>query len=95
MVTLIKNGKRQEFSERAAKIAVESFGWQEMIPLKVPSEIGTKTRPPEIKRTIEPAILKLVEEKKEPVKEAVKEPEKIKEPEKTRKSPVRSKTTKK
>ena len=91
MVTLIKDGKRQEFSERAAKIAVEAFGWQEMIPLKVPLEVGTKTRPPEIKRTIEPAILKPVEEKKEPVKEAVKEPiEK-----KTRKSPVRSKTSKK
>ena len=90
MVTLIKNGKKQEFSERAAKIAVESFGWQEMIPLKVPSEIGTKTRPLEIKRPIEPIVLKPVEQKiVEPIKvEPI--PEK-----KTRKSPVRSKTSKK
>ena len=90
MATLIKDGKRQEFSERAAKIAVESFGWQEMIPLKVPSEIGTKTRPPEIKRPIEPIVLKHVEQKiVEPIKvEPI--PEK-----KTRKSPVRSKTSKK
>ena len=94
MITLIKNGTKKEFTERSAKIAVESFGWQEVIPLKVPAEIGTKTRPPEIRRPIEPIVLKPVEEKKEPVKET----EKIIEPvleKKTRKSPVRSKTTKK
>jgi hypothetical protein len=100
-VTLYKDGQKKDFTERAARIAVESFGWQEIVPLKVPSEIGTKTRPPEIKRPIEPAVKEL-----NPVVEA--KPYKVVETEKgvtikpntpavkkTRKSPVRSKTSKK
>ena len=43
-VTLIKDHQKRQFSPRAAKIAVEHFGWSEL-PAK-PDEVGTKTKPP-------------------------------------------------
>ena len=84
MVTLIKGSQRKEFTEKAAKILVEAYGWSEFVPLKKPVEIGHKTLPPiiEAKKLIEP--IKLVEPLKpiEPVvfdevKKVVVEPAKV------------------
>lgn len=47
--TLVRGNVKREFGERAAKIAVDLLGWTELTPAKVPEEVGTKTKPPEIK----------------------------------------------
>ena len=52
--TLVKNGVRREFSERAAKIAVNLLGWVEIIPRDRPADIKIKL-PPDIRK---PIILK-------------------------------------
>lgn len=57
----MKNGVRKVFSEKAAQIAIESYGWSEMIPLEKPIEIGKKTLPPPIKLIQPPELLKAKE----------------------------------
>lgn len=52
MLTLVKNYKQRQFSDRAAKIAIEHFGWSELTTPFKPSEVGTKTKPPIIDKPI-------------------------------------------
>ena len=52
MVTLVKDYKQRQFSEKAAKIAIEHFGWSEITTPAKPSEVGTKTKPPIIDKPI-------------------------------------------
>lgn len=57
-VTLVKDYKKRQFSPKAAKIAVEHFGWSELTAPAKPSEVGTKTRPPIIDK---PIVLKPIQ----------------------------------
>ena len=49
-VTLEKNYQRRQFSPKAAKIAIEHYGWSELAGR--PSEVGTKTKPPIIDKPV-------------------------------------------
>jgi hypothetical protein len=51
-VTLEKNYQRRQFSPKAAKIAIEHYGWSEITTPAKPSEVGTKTKPPIIDKPI-------------------------------------------
>lgn len=75
-VTLTKGSIKKDFTERAAKIAVESFGWTEYVALAKPVEIGTRTRPPEIKpiQLIQPAEIPAIP-KPDPITDLSKETE--------------------
>ena len=52
MITLIKGNVKRDFSERAAKIAMEHLGWSEFHTPDKPSEIGKRTSPPVISKPI-------------------------------------------
>jgi hypothetical protein len=64
---IIINQQRFFLNERAAKIAVGHLGGVEVVPLKVPKEVFTRTVPPEIKTvmTIEPPEIKIYPATKE------------------------------
>jgi len=44
-IILIKNYEKRSFSEKAAKIAIEHYGWSELHSPAKPLEVGTKTKP--------------------------------------------------
>ena len=44
-IILVKNYQKRPFSPRAAKIAIEFFGWSEVTTPPKPLEVGTKTKP--------------------------------------------------
>lgn len=99
-ITLVKDGVRHEFSPRAAKIAqMASLGWSEVIPFQKPVELLKKVVPPEIIRPvklIKPPLLGVPKSTTEPIIPDEPKVPVITEPvKKVRKSPVRSKTTKK
>lgn len=76
MLTLVKNYKQRQFSDRAAKIAIEHFGWSELATPFKPSEVGTKTKPPIIDKPIklkEIPIEKKIEVNDDLAQEPVKE----------------------
>jgi len=60
-ITLVKDHKKRQFSPKAAKIAIEHFGWSEITTPAKPSEVGTKTKPPIIDK---PVILKVPQAEK-------------------------------
>lgn len=98
--TLVKNGVRHDFSPRAARIAISSLGWSEVVPFQRPVELLKKTLPPEITqpiKLIKPPLLvpKATTEPIIPDEPKVTEPVITEPVKKVRKSPVRSKTTKK
>jgi predicted nucleic acid-binding Zn ribbon protein len=45
---IIKDNVVKTVSDKAAKIAIQLMGWSEYTEAKRPSEIGTKTKPPKI-----------------------------------------------
>ncbi len=87
---LVKGNIKREFGERAAKIAVDLLGWVELTPVKIPEEIGTKTKPPEVKpiKLIMPPVVKDDVKEMEEVAEVT--PKEVKK----RKPRVTSKSTK-
>lgn len=51
-IILVKNYQKRPFSEKAAKIAIEHFGWSEVLTPAKPLEVGTKTKPTIIEKPI-------------------------------------------
>lgn len=63
MKTLVKNGQKRNFNDKAARIAMEHLGWTELIVPEKPPEVGTKTsrlQPPIIQppvKLVQPEII--------------------------------------
>jgi hypothetical protein len=104
---IVKGNVIKTVSEKAGKIACNLMGWSEFTEAHRPPEIGTKTRkiePPVITKEIaaerpiklkEPEVSNVIDQDKVKQETGAKQPEPVKTEKKTRKSPVKSKSSKK
>jgi hypothetical protein len=60
-IEVLINNKRFTLSEKAAKIAINSYGATEIIPLQPPQEVLKKTVPRIIEPTADPIEVKSIE----------------------------------
>ena len=103
---ITKGNVIKEVTEKAGKIAIRSMGWAEVTEAAKPSEIGTKTKrneppvilsaqPVKLKEAVYPGDepIKIIQDESG-VRLAESEPKKVI-PKKTRKAPVKSKSSKK